>query len=100
MMIKTSRIFDTPILIAALLALFVSPVSGPAQAEARWDGLYTDGPDVNWFDLKATTQPDNSLEARGIETDFSEDERFEPEFEIESFSDRIRRPFSGGDRDR
>lgn len=78
-----------------VVALAFMALAAPASAEARWDGLLNNSGQVNWFELNSTTPKDNSLEARGIETDFSEDPMFKREFQIETLRDQVQKPFAG-----
>ncbi len=84
-----------------LIAVFAFAVfTGLAQAEARWDGLLNDGNNVNWFALQEEQPKPNSLESRGVQTNFNDAPVFEPEFQIETLRDQVRRPFTSLNRER
>lgn len=86
---------------SSLVATFaLVALTGMAQAEARWDGLLNDGNNVNWFALQKDKREQNALESRGVQTNFDAAPTFEPEFQIETLRDRVRRPFTSLNRDR
>ncbi|MEO0372607.1 MAG: hypothetical protein AAF231_14200 [Pseudomonadota bacterium] len=81
----------------ALMVVFAfAALSSTARAEARWDGLLNDGNNFNWFAFQQEQRDENSLEARGVQTDFNEAPTFEPEFQVETLRDRLDRPFTTG----
>ena len=82
------------------LVIAFAVFAGMAQAEARWDGLLNDGANVNWFALQQEKRDKNSLEQRGIETNFNEAPMFEREFQVETLREKVSKPFSGFNRDR
>ena len=79
--------------------------TGGKHAQDRNQGFYNrlclcrphhDGNNVNWFAFQQDERDETSLEARGVQTDFNEAPAFEPEFQVDTLRDRLRRPFTTG----
>ncbi|MEM6588074.1 MAG: hypothetical protein AAF641_06470 [Pseudomonadota bacterium] len=85
---------------AALTVAALTAATDTARAEPRWEGLLNDGNKVNWFELRREKKNQNTLESRGVQTNFDEAPMFEPEFQVETLRDKVRRPFTSLNRDR